>query len=63
MFLRIGKVLEVPFDLKKPKISMYKVLVRPVLKCASEAWTLSKIDEQKLSVFERKVLRCIFGAK
>jgi hypothetical protein len=41
---------------------MYKVLVRPVLAYASETWTLSKTDERLLSVFERKVLRCVFGA-
>jgi len=41
---------------------MYKVL-RPVLTYASETWTLSKTNEQWLSLFERKVLRCIFGAK
>ena len=26
-------------------------------------WTVSKINERLLSLFERKVLRCIFGAK
>ena len=30
---------------------------------ASETWTLSKTNERRLSLFERKVLRCIFGAK
>ena len=29
----------------------------------SETWTLSKTNERRLSLFERKVLRCIFGAK
>jgi hypothetical protein len=42
---------------------MYKVLIRPVLTYASETWILSKTNEQQLSLFERKVLRCIFGAK
>jgi hypothetical protein len=42
---------------------MYKVLIRPVLTYASETWTLSKTNEQRLSLFERKVLRCIFGVK
>jgi hypothetical protein len=42
---------------------MYKVLTRPVLTYASETWTLSKTNERRLSLFERKVLRCIFGAK
>jgi len=50
-------------DLKNTKILMYKVLIRPVLIYASETWTLSKTNERRLSLFERKVLRCIFGAK
>jgi hypothetical protein len=28
---------------------------------ASETWTLSKTDERLLSVFERRIFRCIFG--
>jgi len=34
-----------------------------VLTYASETWTLSKANERRLCLFERKVLRCIFGAK
>jgi hypothetical protein len=41
---------------------MYKVLVRPVVIYASKTWTLSTSDERLLSVFERRILRCIFGA-
>jgi hypothetical protein len=40
---------------------MYKVPVRLVLTYASETWTLSKTDERLLSVFERRILRYIFG--
>jgi hypothetical protein len=42
---------------------MYKVLIRLVLTYASETWTLSKINERQLGLFERRVLQCIFGAK
>jgi hypothetical protein len=42
---------------------MYKVLIRPVLTYASETWTLSKTNERRLGLFERRVLWCIFGAK
>ena len=48
---------------KNTKILMYKVLIRPVLTYASETWTLYKTNERRLSLFERKLLRCIFGAK
>ena len=42
---------------------MYKVLIRPVLTYASETRTLSKAHVRRLSLFEKKVLRCIFGEK
>jgi hypothetical protein len=42
---------------------MYKVLIRLVPTYASETWTVSKINERRVSLFERKVFRCIFGAK
>jgi hypothetical protein len=47
---------------RKTKTLVYKVLVRPVLTHASEIWTPSKTDERLLSVFERRILRCMFGA-
>jgi hypothetical protein len=45
---------------KYTKILTYKVFIRPVLTYASETQTVS---ERRVSLFERKVLRCIFGAK
>jgi hypothetical protein len=35
-------------------------LVRPVLACGCEAWTLTKTDEVALGTFERKILRKIY---
>jgi len=62
-FHRLRKHLRSHLTSKNTKILMYKVLIRPVLAYASETCTLSKINEQRLSLFERKVLRCIFGVK
>jgi len=45
----------------KNKIKLYKTLIRPVLAYGSEIWVLSKSDEVILGVFERKILRDIFG--
>jgi hypothetical protein len=36
--------------------------MRPVLTYVSETWVLSKADERSFGLFERRVLRCIFGA-
>jgi hypothetical protein len=46
---------------RKSRIKMYKVLVRPVLSYASETRPLSRLDERLLSIFERRILRYIFG--
>jgi len=46
---------------KNCKLRMYKTLVRPVATCACEAWVLKEDIETKLRVFERKVLRRIYG--
>jgi len=43
------------------KIKLYKTLIRPVLAYGSETRVLSKSDEAILVVFERKILRAIFG--
>ena len=40
---------------------LYKTLILPVLLYGAEAWTLLSTDAAALRVFERKVLRKIFG--
>jgi hypothetical protein len=45
----------------KEKDEMYKMLVRPVLHCGSESWPLKREDENMLQIFERKILRRIYG--
>ena len=46
---------------RKSKVTLYKVLVRPIALYASSTWATTKSDEKKLEVFERKILRKIFG--
>lgn len=43
------------------KIQLYTTLIRPVATYACETWTMTKSDERALLIFERKVLRKIFG--
>ena len=47
---------------KKPKLRMYQTLVTPVVTYACETWVLKENIKTKLRVFERKVLRRIYGA-
>jgi len=46
---------------RKTKILIQKTLVRPKFTYTTENWTMTKNDEGRLSVFERKVLRGIYG--
>jgi hypothetical protein len=46
---------------KKTKLKIYWTLVRPVITYACETWVLKEAIKQKLLVFEKKILRRIFG--
>lgn len=42
---------------------MYKVHIKPIALYVCEVWTLTKINEKKLTIFEMKLLRQIFVPK
>ena len=46
---------------KYSKLKLYRTLIRPIVTYASEIWVLKDTIIQKLLVFERKILRRIFG--
>ena len=46
---------------RKSKLKLYWTVIRPVVVYGCETWVLKENIIQKLSVFERKILRKIFG--
>jgi len=48
---------------KSLKLKLYRTVIRPIVTCASETWVLKENIIQKLLVFERKILRGIFGLR
>ena len=42
---------------------IYKTVIRPVVTCGAEAWTLTEKEEQAVIIFETKIFRRIYGAK
>ena len=49
------------FVTKRSKLKLYKTVIRPIVIYASETWVLKEAIIQKLIIFERKMLRRIFG--
>lgn len=46
---------------RKYKVNVYKTVIRPVVLYASETWTLNESECNQLLVWERRVLRKVFG--
>jgi hypothetical protein len=46
---------------KRSKLKLYWSVIRPVVTYAYETWVLKENVIQKLMIFERKVLRKVFG--
>lgn len=57
----LSRILRSKFVRRNTKIKIYKTLIIPVLIYGSETWTLSAAAKNMLGVFERKILRMIFG--
>lgn len=61
-FYGLGTFLKSKLIKRSTKITLYKTIIRPVLTYGCETWTLTKTQTNQLVIFERKVLRKIFGA-
>jgi hypothetical protein len=46
---------------RKTKIKLYKTLIRTVLPYGCKTWSPSKKSENVINIFERKLLRPIYG--
>jgi hypothetical protein len=46
---------------RKVKLNIYKTIIRPIVTYACETWVLTRKDELTILIWERKVLRRIFG--
>ncbi|KAJ4435334.1 hypothetical protein ANN_17945 [Periplaneta americana] len=63
VIIRLRILLSSSLLSKSLKVRIYKTVILPVVLYGCETWTLTLREEQRLRVFENKVLRKIFGAK
>ena len=49
--------------LKNSKIKIYRIIILPVGLYGCETWSLTMREERRLWLFEKRVLRRIFGPK
>ncbi|KAJ4444371.1 hypothetical protein ANN_06163 [Periplaneta americana] len=62
-YYSVEKLLSSSLLSKNLKVRIYKTVILPVVLYGCETWTLILREEQRLRVFENKVLRKIFGVK
>lgn len=48
---------------RRAKLRTYKTVIRPIVTYASETWVITKKHQELLLIWERKILRKIFGGK
>lgn len=60
-YFGLRKLLKSNFLSRATKIRLYKTLIRPIITYGCEAWTLTVQQENILNIYERKILRYIFG--
>ena len=51
------------FAIQHLKINIYRTIILPVVLYGCETWSLTLREENRLRVFEKRVLRRIFGPK
>ena len=62
-YYSLEKILSSRLLSKILKVKTYKTIILPVVLYGCEIWSLILREEQRLGVFENKVLRKIFGTK
>jgi hypothetical protein len=48
---------------KKVKVTIYRIIILPVVLYGCETWSLTLSEAHRMRVFENRVLRRIFGSK
>lgn len=59
----LNKIIRSKNVSRRAKLHLYKTVIRPTALYGSETWILNKAEENKIDIWERKILRRIYGGK
>jgi hypothetical protein len=62
-YLSVQRVLSCCLLCRNVEVNMYRTIILPVVLYGCETWSLTLREEHRLQVFEKRVLRGIFGPK
>jgi len=60
-YFSINKLLRSKLLSRKSKITLYTSYLRPIVTYGCETWSTTKDDNRKLAIWERRILRNIYG--
>jgi len=60
-YFSINKLLRSILLSRKSKTTLYTSYLRPIITYGCETWSMTKYDNRKLAIWERKILRNIYG--
>jgi hypothetical protein len=62
-YYALGSVTKSKSTSRQSTLKIYHMIIKPVVIYASETWVLKEKEIRMLSIWERKILRKIYGAK
>jgi hypothetical protein len=61
IFFSILRLFRSSILTRTTKVRIYKTIIRPVVTYGCETWVLNQSNKERLDIFERRILRKIYG--
>jgi hypothetical protein len=62
-YYALGSIMRSKSISRKSKLKIYRTVIKPIVIYASDTWVPKEKEIRMFNVWERKILRKIFGAK
>jgi uncharacterized Fe-S cluster-containing radical SAM superfamily enzyme len=62
-YYALTKIMKLREISKSTKLKIYRIIITPIVMYGCEGWTMSEHMEEALRLWERKILRSVYGPK